>query len=142
MGGLTAKATTNTSIFVSWMPPFSLEITPTNTETGTIFYCVDIYNTIISHLVSVCGLAGTQFVYFPVDPSPCDSVNVVVTPVNAAGNGSRSHSTGVFYNGEMVITLCHSLPTHSFGCGNACAHPKSKQHDLFAQSLNFAGNVL
>ena len=41
------------------------------------------------------------------DPSPCDSVDIYIIPVNSAGNGSSSHITGTFYNSTLIFDGCH-----------------------------------
>lgn len=109
--------TTNTSILIDWITPFSLEVTPTDTETGVISYCVEVYNSSTEEmLVSICNLIDTQYTYVPLDwyPTPCDSVNLIAIPVNSAGNGSSSHSTGVFYNGETIIQVYLSICLHVY----------------------------
>lgn len=109
---LTVTVTTNFSIFIDWIAPFSLAVTQTNTETGIISYCVEVYNSSNQEiLVSVCDLSYTHYVYSQQDlmytPSPCDSVDVVVIPVSSAGNGSSSHSRGAFYNGTYRVDFIH-----------------------------------
>ena len=89
------------SLIIQWMAPFSLD---SSTE---VTYCVDIYNSTDQTLdISICGLNETQYRYESMsDPSPCDGVDIYVTPVNSAGNGSRSHIMGTFYNGIMYYCL-------------------------------------
>ena len=102
---LTTTVATNFSIFIEWVAPFSINLTQADMETGAISYCVDIYNSSQQALlVSLCNLNCTNYMYSQQDvvpPSPCDSVDIVVTPVNGAGNGSSSHSRGTFYNGTV-----------------------------------------
>ena len=90
------------SLVIQWMAPFSLIITSLNSSTE-VTYCVDVYNSTDQTLeTSICGLNETQYRYEAMsDPSPCDGVDIYVIPVNSAGNGSRSHIIGTFYNGMM-----------------------------------------
>ena len=87
------------SLVIQWMAPFSLIIT-SSTE---VTYCVDVYNSTDQTLeTSICGLNETQYRYEAMsDPSPCDGVDIYVIPVNSAGNGSRTHIIGTFYNGMV-----------------------------------------
>lgn len=101
---LTIAIAANFSIYISWLAPFSLDVTPTDTETGIISYYVEVYNHTDQVLLdSACGLTDTQYTYLHhgmLDPSPCDSVDILVIPVNSAGNGSSSHLRGGFYDGN------------------------------------------
>jgi hypothetical protein len=101
---LTVMADGNSEILINWTAPFSLEITQIGSEMGVISYCVEIHNSSSwLPLVSVCDLINTHYMYVPLDPpSPCDGVDVMVTPVNSVGNGSSDNSTGTFYNGGSV----------------------------------------
>lgn len=88
----------NASMYIDWTPPFSLEI-----ENHIITYCVCIYNTSSQALqLSVCDLAETHFTYsyHNLEPTPCDSFDIIVFPVNRAGNGSNNQVTQTFYNSK------------------------------------------
>ena len=96
----------NFSIFIDWQAPFSLLLTPTDTdaERDVITYCVAVYTHSTQELLGAeCGLMETHYTYThqgPGDPSPCDLVDVHVLPVNTVGNGSESILTGGFYDGN------------------------------------------
>ena len=96
MGNLTVEIAADFSQIIQWMAPFSLAIA----SSYEVTYCVDVYNSTDQTLeTSICGLNETQYRYEAMsDPSPCDGVDIYVIPVNSAGNGSRSHIIGTFYD--------------------------------------------
>ena len=101
MGNLTVVIATDLSLIIQWKAPFSLAIT----SPYEVTYCVDVYNSTDQTLeTSICGLNETQYRYEAMsDPSPCDGVDIYVIPVNSAGNGSRSHIIGTFYDSMYII---------------------------------------
>lgn len=101
MKDLTALVAGNFTVFITWLAPFSLDITPTDTETGIMSYCVEVYKGTQMLVVSACELVATHYTYHPVVPSPCDIVEILVIPTNDAGNGSSSHLARALYNGNF-----------------------------------------
>ena len=101
VGNLTVEIAADFSQIILWIAPFSLAIT----SPYEITYCVDVYNSTDQTLeTSICGLNETQYKYEAMsDPSPCDGVDIYVIPVNSAGNGSRSHIMGTFYDSKYNI---------------------------------------
>ena len=97
---LTVEIAADLSLIIQWIAPFSLAIA----SPYEVTYCVDVYNSTDQTLeTSICGLNETQYRYEAMsDPSPCDGVDIYVIPVNSAGNGSRSHITGTFYNSMFI----------------------------------------
>jgi hypothetical protein len=110
---LTVTVSTNFTIFIDWVAPFSLDITQTSMAEmgvlGVISYCVEVQKRSSREpLVSECGLVDTHYSYSWRDvmpPSPCDSMDVVITPANSAGNGSSSILRRAFYNGMCMNPL-------------------------------------
>ena len=106
MHSLHSVVRSNFSIFIDWQTPFSLLLTPTDTDTegDVITYCVSVYTHSTQELLDAeCGLMETHYTYThqgPGDPSPCDLVDICVFPVNTVGNGSRNCLTEAFYNGR------------------------------------------
>ena len=85
----------STSITLSWMPPFTLDIEDIHPDIDG--YCVDIVDSVsMTTLYSECGLNMTEFSY-PIPPeNGCRLYINTITPVNTVGNGTRS---AVFYRG-------------------------------------------
>ena len=81
----------NTTITISWGPPFSLNLT--NAEPD-IQYCVDVYNVTgggDDHLQSVCDITDTYYTFTASDPDQL--FNFTVTPrsnVEGSLNGTTS----------------------------------------------------
>lgn len=88
----------------NWEAPFTLNVT--NTEPD-VTYCVDVYNNSNGlHIQSECDLTETSYYFSTNNPSPCDSINVTVTPLNGAGNGTVSQPVlGYFFDGMCMIFL-------------------------------------
>lgn len=110
MANLTAISAFNSSIYIDWTAPFTLDIT---SPANTITYCVDIYN--ISNqevLLSVCDIIESHYTYsyYGQDPSPCDSLDIYVIPINSAGNGSSSQAITGFYESMLHLPKCLSFP--------------------------------
>ena len=94
LGSLTPTCnltTSNTTITISWDPPFSLNLT---TAEPDIQYCVDVY--IVTgggddHLQSVCDITDTYYTFTASDPDQL--FNFTVTPrsnVEGSLNGATS----------------------------------------------------
>ncbi len=82
----------NSTISLTWTPPFSLDITGVHPD---IIYCVGVVNSTSSLVIySQCDITEAQYNY-TVSPrsTPCDTYTVTVTPVNIVGNGTSSNVT-------------------------------------------------
>lgn len=77
----------NSTLSLTWRPPFSLNLTGIEPD---ILYCVDVVSVVSGATLSECGIVVTIWTYFVPFTSGCDSFRFVVTPVNAAGNGTTS----------------------------------------------------
>ncbi len=78
----------NSTIFLDWVAPFTLDIRDSEQD---ITYCVNISSTSsVTPLHSECGISGTNFSYpAPLD-SGCHDHMITVTPVNVVGRGEQS----------------------------------------------------
>ena len=77
------------TIFLSWTPPFTLDITDVDPDIAG--YCVDVVSSTSSAtLHSECGITVTEFTYPLPLRSWCDAYTFIVTPVNIVGNGISS----------------------------------------------------
>lgn len=81
VGNLTATQLNNTSVQLSWTPPYTLDNVPI---TG---YYIDIFNTTVTDTNTTITLTNTD---------PCTLTNVSVYPVNGAGMGESA--TVSFYS--------------------------------------------
>ena len=96
VGSLNITAS-NSTLSLTWEPPFSLDIDGVDTDiTG---YCVDVINSTSSVTVhSQCGINTTMFTY----PKPSDTDCVVysfsVTPHNIVGAGETATE---MYSGDI-----------------------------------------
>ena len=86
-------------ILLSWMPPFSLDLTAVDPD---IAYCVDVFNITDGgpfHLSSNCSILWPSYTFTVENPDPKDEFEFTVTPrsnVQGARNGTRSQITGRF----------------------------------------------
>ena len=86
-------------IVISWIPPFTLNLTNTRPD---IAYCVDVYNITnggLIHLSSNCSILLPSYTFTVENPDPEDEFDFMVTPrsnVEGARNGTRSQITGRF----------------------------------------------
>ena len=91
---------TNNTITISWVSPFSLNLT---TAEPDIQYCVDVYNKSATTLISSeCDITATSFSYFPENPSPDEVYNFKITPLSnipGALNGTVSEVNGYVLSG-------------------------------------------
>lgn len=93
--GSLSIATSNTSVLITWTAPFSFEFATLGPD---ITYCVDVVVSTqsMAHqdvmlIYSECVIEETFFTFVPpFTPSTCDEWEFIVTPVNLAGNGTRS----------------------------------------------------
>ena len=95
---------------IDWGSPYSLNLT--NVEPDAT-YCVDIqiFNDSASYIIllwSVCDLLATEYIFHPDDPTPCERYKIVITPVNAAGNGTTSHIVADYFmqQGDNSMYAC------------------------------------
>ena len=117
------EQSSNTTITISWAPPFSLNLT---TAEPDIQYCVDVYNVTgggDDHLQSMCDITDTYCTFTASDPDQL--FNFTVTPrsnVEGSLNGTTSQPVqGSVVGGILkllfyyfgIITFCSSS-THSF----------------------------
>ena len=83
------------SILLTWTPPFSLDITGVGPD---LWYCVEVYN--ISQgrapLTTNCSVYEPEFCFTAPNPSPCDLIEFRVFAVNQVGNGSVTSVNGTF----------------------------------------------
>ena len=107
---LTAAFLTDSSIQISWIPPFTLDITGVDPD---IIYCVDVSisrGLSFSELsMSQCGINETEFIFMLPPRNWCYFYHFTVTPVNPVGNGTSSsldisNQTGKY---EGVCSMVH-----------------------------------
>ena len=78
----------NTTLSLTWEPPFTLDITGVDTD---ITYCVDVVNSTSSAtLHSQCGIDETEFSYPVPQDAVCHSYVLTTTPINVVGTGAPS----------------------------------------------------
>ena len=87
---------------IDWERPFSLNLT--NVEPDAT-YCVDIqiFNNISTGYqltLSVCDLIITEYIFHADDPTPCERYKIVITPINAVGNGTASQILTDYFTQE------------------------------------------
>ncbi len=93
VGSLTAiPFLQNFYIYLTWTPPFSLNITNVDPD---YTYCVCVVNSTSSLVIHFkCGITVTQYYYIKSPRStPCDTYTLTVTPVNIVGNGTSDSVT-------------------------------------------------
>ena len=81
----------STLIYVTWEPPFTLDIT--NVDPDITGYCVDVINSTSSvTLLSECGITETEFTYLMPPESYCYSTtfSFFITPLNIVGRGEMA----------------------------------------------------
>ena len=98
------------SILLTWDPPFSLNITGVNPD---LWYCVEVYN--ISRgralLTSNCSVYEPQFYFTAPNPSPCHKFEFTAFAVNGVGNGSVASVNGTFFKSKYQHNISsHILP--------------------------------
>ena len=100
----------NSTISLSWTPPFSLDITNVDHD---ITYCVGVDNSTSLVVFSQCGITDTQYDFtVSFSSTPCDNYTFTVTPVNEVGNGTSFNRTllSSIRMGEiMIITNCITI---------------------------------
>ena len=99
------------SILLTWDPPFSLDITGVDPD---LWYCVEVYN--ISRggalLTSNCSVYEPQFYFNATNPSSCHKFEFTAFAVNAVGNGSVASVNGTFFKGKYQ----HNISFSHFTC--------------------------
>jgi hypothetical protein len=101
VGSLEATFASN-FISLTWIPPFTLDIT--DVEPDISGYCIDVINsTTSSTLYSLCGINETIFSY----PTPADSWCIVYTvyPASVVGNGTKATTTKYLTSEDKTIFL-------------------------------------
>ena len=109
LGVLTTNLEMPEVILLSWMPPFSLDLTAVDPD---IAYCVDVYNITdggLLHISSNCNILSHSYTFSVENPDPRNEFEFTVTPrsnVEGARNGTRSQITGRFsLQSEFIIYL-------------------------------------
>ena len=107
VGNLTVHSQ-RSSILLTWIPPFSLDITGVDPD---VWYCVEVYN--ISQrrtpLTTNCSVYEPQFYFTSPNPSPCDLFEFRVFAVNAVGYGTLTSVTGTFNKSEYQTYIYNQL---------------------------------
>ena len=88
VGFLTIYAN-GSSVYITWTPPFTLNITGIDPDiTG---YCITVTSRITSlTLHSQCGINVTEYYYTFSPDSACNTFNFSIVPVNIVGNGTSA----------------------------------------------------
>ena len=85
------NSTENFTIFLTWEPPFTLDIT--NVDPDITGYCVDVINSTSSEMLySECGITETEFSYLIPNNSHCyiTTFSFSITPLNTVGRGEMA----------------------------------------------------
>ena len=122
VGNLTVHSQ-RSSILLTWIPPFSLDITGVHPD---LWYCVEVYN--ISQgraqLTTNCSVYEPQFYFTTPNHSPCDLFEFRVFTVNQVGNGSvtsvnKTFDKSKWYSPDILtltlhwmLIFCSSQPMH------------------------------
>ena len=108
VGNLTSESVLS-SIYLTWLPPFSLNIT---TAEPDIVYCIDITCFNITdggdHLVSNCSVFTPHYNFTVENPDPRDLFHFRVTPrsnVERARNGTPNEINVTFlFNSKLSVS--------------------------------------
>jgi len=89
-----------TSILLTWTPPFSLDITGVDPD---LWYCVEVFNVTAGRALFTtnCSVYEPEFEFTVPNPSPCDQFEFRVIPVNGAGNGNVTTMNGTLFEGKL-----------------------------------------
>ena len=102
VGNLTVHSQ-RSSILLTWIPPFSLDITGVHPD---LWYCVEVYN--ISQgraqLTTNCSVYEPQFYFTVTNNSRCCLFEFTVFAVNAVGIGSKTSVNGTSYASKYQPT--------------------------------------
>ena len=78
----------NSTILLTWDPPFTLDMR--DVFPHDITYCVEVVSSSATTLHSQCNITRAEFTY-PLPPrSWCLGYNFIITPVNVVGDGPSS----------------------------------------------------
>ena len=107
---------TSSFIHLSWLPPFSLNLT---TAEPDIVYCVDVFNITSGeteferdHLISNCSVFQSYYTFAIDDPDPIDSFQFIVAPrsnIEGARNGTSNEINATFIHlveGSHSVSHC------------------------------------
>jgi len=93
-----------TSILLTWTPPFSLDITGVDPD---LWYCVEVFNVTAGRTLFTtnCSVYEPEFEFTVPNPSPCDKFEFRVIPVNGAGNGNVTTINGTLFEGKLLMSV-------------------------------------
>ncbi len=87
--GFLTKTISNTTLTLTWAPPFTLDIIGIYPDIAG--YCVDVVNAAsLAALHSECNITRNQFTYTIPPKSQCYGILFSVTPVNIVGRGQTT----------------------------------------------------
>ena len=115
VGNLTVHSH-QSSILLTWTPPFSLDITGVNPD---FWYCVEVYNITWGRapLTTNCSVYEPQFYFTAPNHSRCDLFEFRVFAVNQVGNGSV-----VSVNGTYITSNYQTSKTYHFSAACSALH--------------------
>ena len=103
VGSLNVTMVYNSTLSLTWTPPFTLDITDVNPDING--YCVEA--TLLSLTVcSLCGINMNEFNYTLPPDSACHTYNFTVVPVNIIGNGTSA--TVLYSHAKKGIIIIHA----------------------------------
>lgn len=115
---LTVLSLASNAISVTWLPPFSLNLT---TAEPDVVYCVNVFNEIRDHQINNCSVIETEYSFVPNSEDHVDQYyEVTVTPrsnVEGARNGSSATAMGPPLTGLSICMYsrpCVSVCTSTY----------------------------
>ena len=125
-------------IILSWVPPFSLDLTTADPD---IAYCVDVYNITdggLVHLSSICSILSPSYTFTVENPDPKDEFEFTITPRNnmeGARNGTSSRIIGTFSLQSKSSTVVDKkekrLSNSSIPAGKHCNSLQSTKYTAY-----------